>query len=721
MSGRSDSVLERLAMMAGLKRVWQDALGREQVVSPDTLRSVLETLGFACQGEAQCRESLAYLEASNASNDAKGLEIIQLGKPLELGRQGSLHYQIQLEDGTRIMGTARDIGGGRVVLPPLRKPGYHRLSMGEVQRTVAVVPQHGMPLETLLQAHGQSRGAIRPWVLGAQVYGLMRGEGQTPPGAATLPGWEVGGDYSLLGELAREAAHYGAVGVAISPVHAMFSSDPARYSPYAPSSRLFLNATLADPTTVFDGELPAWLYEAERASGLNASGCLTWPNIQSQRLAQMRRLFEGFDSHGPARLKEDFLSFRKKGGEALQSHVCYEALHENFLPSLGAAHGWRDWPAEYHEPSGIAVRHFAETHETALRFHAFLQWLAARSLGMAQAAAREVMPVGLIADMAIGTDPRGSQAWSRQQQIMTGVSVGAPPDIFQPEGQDWGLTAFSPWGLKQHGFAGFIETVRAVLAQAGGLRVDHVIGLARMWLVPQGAPASQGVYLGYPKDELMDLLMLEAWRHRALVVGENLGTVPQGFDEDMAKRGFLGMNVLWFEREDGEPPHFRRPEEWPSQSMAMLSTHDLPTARGWWKGRDIEWRERHGEFNADHAVAQKQGRELEKQGLWRALQQAGLVRENAPLPEIAPTKAMLGFLAASPAILLHVSLEDLTGQDEQPNLPGRAPEDAGLAHPNWCRTLPIKVDEFMHSAETADLLTVFCRDAKAVNKKEDLA
>lgn len=297
---------------------------------------------------------------------------------------------------------------------------------------------------------------------------------------------------------------------------------------------------------------------------------------------------------------------------------------------------------------------------------------------------------------------------------MSGVSVGAPPDLFQPEGQDWGLTAFSPWGLRRHGYAGFIETVRAALAHAGGVRIDHVMGLARMWLVPEGAPPSGGIYIGYPFKELMDLLTLEAWRHEALVVGENLGTVPEGFTEEMDRRGFLGMSVLWFERVPGDATRFRLPQQWPAHTMAMATTHDLPTLRGWWVGRDIAWRERQGEYSEQEALRQRRVREEEKQALWSAMCEAGLADPDTRLPEAAPVAEMLSYVAGTPAVLFSVALEDITGQEEQVNLPGRVPPGQTDSHPNWRRTLSVPVDDLLRRGE-APLLLAAIRRARGMD------
>lgn len=689
MSARPPGILLQLAGMAGLLPVWRDARGQDRQVEVDTLRSVLAALGVPCANDAQCRESMEAFHAEAQKAALPRLLIVRAGAPILLRYSGSPHYRVDLEDGTCIMGTAQDVGGGRAGIPGIRRPGYHRLSIGRQATTVAVVPQCCPSVPELT-------GERRSWVVAAQVYSLRRKAGPAGGASSPLPGWEAGGDYTSLGILARSAASKGAAGLAISPVHAMFTADPGRQSPYSPSSRLFLNAMHADPAAVFDADFLGEFDPAGTAL-LRPDGCMDWPAIHAQRLRVFRRIFERFTAAQPREWVDDFETFRSRGGQALEAHACYEALHAHHAPELGVSHGWQDWSDDFRDPAGVAVRRYVRFHEEEVQFHVFLQWLAARSLAAAHASAQAAgMPLGLIADLAVGTDPRGSHAWSRQQQIMSGVSVGAPPDLFQPRGQDWGLTAFSPRALRQHGYDGFIETVRAALAPAGGLRVDHVLGLERMWLIPAGASPEHGAYLQFPRDDLMDLLCLEAWRHRAIVVGENLGTVPEGFDEILERRGVLGMSVLWFEREDGVPPSFRPAWIWPESSMAMATTHDLPTVNGWWQGRDIHWREKQGQLDPSGATEQRILRQAEKKALWEALQQAGIVASVGDPPEAAPRAEILAYVASAPSVLFSVSLEDIVGEVEQPNLPG-APPDSGpeAAHPNWCRTLQMPVHELL--------------------------
>lgn len=693
----ADSLLRQLAETAGLLTVWRNAQGREQHVQADTLRSVLAALEIPCASEAQCRDSLEALNHEAGPAQAPALLVVRSGAPVIVRRAGSPHYRLQLEDGSCIMGTARDIDGGHVAISGIRRPGYHRLEMGRVRCTIAVVPQRCPSVSELA-------GSERSWVLAAQVYSLRR-EAPAAQGRSTaLPGWEVGGDFSAVGRLATAAAAQGAAGLALSPVHAMFAADASRYSPYSPSSRLFLNVLYADPAAVFDADMLT-LLQPHAGPALESHGCLDWPAIQAQRLAQLRRLYEHFLATQPQAQMRDFSAFCQQGGEALMSHARYEALHAHHAGQLGPGHGWQDWPADYRDPQSAAVRRYAQEHEREVWFHAFLQWLAARGLTQAHGnAAAAGMRIGLIADMAVGTDPRGSHAWSRQAQIMSGVSVGAPPDIFQPGGQDWGLTAFSPRALRQRGYDAFIETLRASLAHAGGLRVDHMQGLARMWLVPSGAGPPDGVYLSYPREELLDLLTLEAWRHQAVVVGENLGTVPEDFNSAMEKRGMLGMSVLWFEQQPGEPPAFRSREEWPVRTMAMVSTHDLPTLQGWWQGRDIAWREQLGQLAPEEVDEQRLQRDVLRQALWAALQDAGLLALDAPLTPQAPAMEMLTFLAGTPAALFSVALEDLLGLEEQPNLPSSGTTQAADGHPNWRRVLEPVVEDLLAGGDVPRLL-----------------
>ncbi|MEO6958672.1 MAG: 4-alpha-glucanotransferase, partial [Burkholderiaceae bacterium] len=701
----TDPALSKLAELAGLVEHWQDVHGQEHQVPPSTLRLLLNTLDLPSGSLSQIRESQRRLEYESPGRTDHMILVDAGARPI-FRRHGSLGYTLTLENGEQSSGTATRIGSDLAGIAPIAVAGYHMLAIGDDQLSLTVVPWRCPSMSDLT---GKARP--RMWGIAAQLYSLRRTCRSTAPeiaprSKATAPpsilaDLRAAGDYSALAQLAHQAAAQGADAVAISPVHAMFSADPGRYSPYAPSSRLFLNTAYIDPAIVFGNDaiesaLASLICNESRASSDDAK--IDWSRVMRARMQLLRHLFEQFIARAPRPHARAFQTFRQKGGEALESHSRYEALHAHYLSTLGPANGWQEWPAELHDPAGSAVRAYAAEHGKEVSFHAFLQWLADEGMRFAQQSTRQAgMAIGLIADLAIGTDPRGSHAWSRQGDILNHVSVGAAPDLYQPKGQNWGLTAFSPWALRQNAYASFIETVRAALAHAGGLRVDHILGLARMWLVPQGAAASEGVYLHYPLEDMLRLLVLEAWRHNALIIGENLGTTPPGFNQRLAQKGIFGTSVLWFEREAAmadkqDVAAFSLPKSWPPGAVATSTTHDLPTVAGWWSGRDLQWRKQTGQITESELIGLTQERGRDKTALWRALYQAGCVTVEVLAPPVCtPREAILSFVASAPTPLVMIPLEDLLGLAEQPNLPG-ADGPTPPFHPNWLQRLPDSVE-----------------------------
>jgi 4-alpha-glucanotransferase len=298
--------------------------------------------------------------------------------------------------------------------------------------------------------------------------------------------------------------------------------------------------------------------------------------------------------------------------------------------------------------------------------------------------------------------------------MLQGVSVGAPPDLFNQAGQAWGLTTFSPRAMRTQGFSAFIDMLRAAFAHAGGIRIDHILGLRRLWLVPEGESARYGAYLRYPLEDLLRLIALESWRHRAIVIGEDLGTVPPGFRERLNEHGIAGIRVLWFEgAHDGNG--FKPPHEWDRNAVGTTTTHDLPTVAGWWRGSDITWRNRIGQTMAradgrDPEEAAQAERAHDRAALWRAFQQAGVAAPHvgAPPPDSAPVDEALAFVAATPGPLVTFPLEDLLALVDQPNLPGSIDE-----HPNWRRRMTLPIDEMFEDGSFNDRLLAVDRARRA--------
>ena len=635
---RDDAVLAALAEAAGITTRWRDVHGKQHDVAPPTLRAVLRAIGLPADTGSDIADSRARLQEDRAALPpllvVDGDESVELHQP----------WRIMLEDGTTRSGAG-----------PMRisAPGYHRLETGDRSHDLAVAPPRCHP-------------APRSWGIAAQLYGLRRA------GDAGI------GDFAALADLVRAAARQGAAAVAVSPVHAQFSADPLRFSPYAPSSRIMLNVLHANAP---HGD-----------ATLEAARLVDWPDAARARLAQFRALFAaGADRDALAR-------FRAERGPTLEAHARFEALHGHLYGRDPALWHWHRWPEEYRTPDNAAVGAFARTHADDVAFHAWLQFRADRDLAAAQAAARDSgMAVGLIADLAVGTDAGGSHAWSRQDEVLSGLSIGAPPDLLNMKGQDWGLVTFSPHGLYRHGHAAFIELLRGALRHAGGVRIDHAMGLRRLWVIPDGADPAEGAYLRYPFTDLLRLVRLESWRHRAVILAEDLGTVPDGFSAQLAQAGVLGMRVLWFERDEDGP--FRRPAAWARDAAAMTSTHDLPTVAGWWLGRDIDWRARIG-LVPDRAAAEAE-RAADRAALWQAFRDSGAAPEGTgPTPEAAATAACAHVARAASTLAL-LPLEDILAQEEQPNLPGTLDE-----HPNWRRRYPAPAADLLDTPAVAARLDV---------------
>jgi 4-alpha-glucanotransferase len=626
-----DQVLLARAHQSGIAVDWVDSMGTPRRVSSRSLRLILDAL-----------------DAPTPASDVLTTSFLSGG----VGRRIPLpdvdqdrSAMLELEDGTR-HSLRLSAGGG---LPPL-PPGYHTLRHGEREVTLAVAPERCLTVADL--APGQLL-----WGLIAQVYSLRRtGDGGI-------------GDTTAVATLAEAAVRQGADAVALSPMHSLFPSDLSRYSPYSPSSRLFLNPLLIDPMPVLGTERV--MRVLGNVAAPPSGPLIDWPTASARKYALLRRLYDDFvhrDLASDDALAHSFHTYVKREGSALEAHAGLEA-----------------------ERSG---------NGTTVEYHKFLQWLADAALAGVQRRARQSgMRIGLITDLAVGLDAGGTEVSARPGDYLRDLSIGAPPDMFNADGQDWGLTSFSPSGLRAGGFAPFIATVRAALRHAGGVRIDHAMGLMRLWVMPRGATPSEGAYLSYPLDDLLRLLALESHRHGAIIIGEDLGTVPPGFRKRCHEAGIAGMDVLWFERSDEA---FRPPSRWRPGAVAMTSTHDLPTVAGWWQGSDLERRGALGKAGPQEWKV----RSSERASLWRAFVDAGVAQHPAPEPDCPQpaVDAALAFVAHACDPLVLAPLEDVAGTVDQPNLPGTIDE-----HPNWRRRFDLATDQLLQSADVRRRLALLNR------------
>jgi len=464
--------------------------------------------------------------------------------------------------------------------------------------------------------------------------------------------WGIG-DLADLRELGEWCAAAGAGFVAVAPLGAPNPGPGPEPSPYYPSTRRFANplhlrVEEVPGAAALGAELDALGAEARM---LNETRRIDRAAVLRHKLTALERIWQrGGD-------RDAFEAWRREQDAALERWATFTVLSERFGP------GWQAWPAEYRDPSASAVTTVAAQDADRVAFHAWLQWCLDRQLAEASA------PLRRVADMPVGVDPGGFDAWDWQDQLALGASVGAPPDRFNTRGQDWGLPPFIPLRLRQAGYRPFIDTIRAQLRHAGGLRIDHVLGLFRLWWIPAGADPSRGAYVRSATRDMLEIVALESERSEAVVIGEDLGTVPAGVRSELRRRRLLSTRLVLFERV--------APSRYPRQAFAGVTTHDLPTIAGLWGGADLD----------DQAAA---GIEPDTRGaalLRSRLVRAAGVDAGTTLEQL--TEAVHRRLAASPARFIAATLEDALAVRERPNLPGTVPRQRD----NWSLALPVPLEE----------------------------
>ncbi|WP_149537325.1 glycogen debranching protein GlgX [Siccirubricoccus phaeus] len=655
------ALLRELAQAAGIAPEWHGLDGQAHLVPEGSLRAILAALGLPAESAAQARESLAHLAAPRP---LPGTASFRLGEAATLPCGVAGWLVLALEDGTTrplaVTGPWEQAPGRqpvrRVTLPPLPLGRHLVFPEGrpELACTVTIAPPASF-LPEALAAGGRGFGVA------AQLYALRR------PGDQ---GGDQGiGDYTALAEAARRAKAAGAMLLGISPPHALPPLERSRASPYQPSDRRFLEPAFIDLGAIPFGPQPPVLPEGP---------LVDYPAVWEAKRAGLLAAWRAFPASHPWQV--EMAAFRQAGGAALEGFAAFNAIAA-WRGSTDA----RTWPAEFARSDAPGVAGFVAAHPEEIGFEIFQQFLADRQLGEA---ARQ--GAGLYRDLAVGAAPDGAELWSSEARFLAGLSIGAPPDAFAPEGQVWGIPAPDPADQ-----AGFAALLRANMRHAAALRIDHVLGLTRLFLVPDGARGGEGAYLRYPLQERLAALALESHRARCLVVGEDLGTVPPGLRAELAAERVLSYRVLWFEREGEE---FIPPARWPALAAACVATHDLPTLLGWWSGEDLAEREALG--LGDMAAA-RAGREAERAALRRLLEAEGLwPADEADLPA-----AIHALAARTPAALLLVQAEDLAGERVAVNLPG-----TDWQRPNWRRRLPVPVEALFASPRARAILDAVRRE-----------
>lgn len=710
--------LERLAEAAGIEPEFYDIFGGHHVVPPETKIAILNALGLPTGSAEECAASLTALEQRPWRRLCEPVAVLAAEQPsaavtitVPEDRAGlSVEWQLVREDGSAAEGRCEAAAltqfqslsqaalghpRCRVSLPIGETPpqGYHRLTLTLSGGAGRVPPELARGACTVIVAPDvcwrpeDIAADDRFWGVSCQLYALRSQESQGI------------GNFTTLGGLAEEVGRLGGDSVGINPLHALFPANPSAISPYSPSSRLFLNVLYIDPAAVPDydesPEVQAFVADPERRrqlGALQACDLVDYTAVADLLFPLLRLLHKGFrDRHlsqGTGR-GEAFRAFVADGGRRLHDFATFHALQAHFADGSHASLNWQNWPKGYHRPDSPDVAAFVGQNAETVEFHIYLQWLADEQLRAAADRGRAGgLRVGLYRDLAIGVGTDSASAWSNPDAFARGVSVGAPPDKLNHVGQNWGLIPFHPLAMREQAFDPYIAALQANMRHAGALRIDHVMGLQHLYWVPPGLPASQGAYVHYPIDDLVRIMALESRRNRCLVIGEDLGTVPDGFRPRMAAAGVLSYRVFQFERVgDGL---FRRASDYPAAALVTAGTHDLPTLAGFWTKRDIAWRQQLDLYpSAAMRDEDAAGREADRRRLVDALADAGLwPKPNGTWSTDAVTdvRALLlavhRYLARAPSRLMMVQIEDAVAQAEQQNLPGTVSE-----HPNWQRRL----------------------------------
>ena len=666
--------LAELAGRFGVATDYQDWSGRRVNAPESTLVAVLAAFGVAATSES---ERAAALAADERAHWSRALP------PTILGRAGAKttfwvhvsHGQpaevwLQLEDGTVRAGIrqvdnftapfdldGRLVGEASFVLPDDLPLGYHRVHLRsgaqQVSAALIVTPGWlGVP---------ERLGARRSWGLAAQLYSVR-----------SRQSWGVG-DLTDLTDLAVwSASVHGAGYVLVNPLHAAAPTAPMEPSPYLPTSRRFVN-----PLYLRVEAIPEFAYLRKRGRVRRLrddvqkhAASLDVIDRDSAWAAKRAALKLVYSVPRTAGRELAYAAFCAREGAALDDFAAWCALAEKY------GDDWHQWPESVRHPGAEVVAEFTAKHPAAVDFHRWLQWQLDEQLTAAQSQAVAAgMPLGIVHDLAVGVHPDGADAWALQDVLALAVSAGAPPDEFNQLGQDWSQPPWRPDRLEEQEYQPFRALIRSVLRHAGGVRIDHIIGLFRLWWIPRGEAPTQGTYVRYDHEAMIGIVALEAYRAAALVVGEDLGTVEPWVRDYLRARGVLGTSILWFELDrdgDGGP---LPAERWREYCLSSVTTHDLPPTAGYLAGEHVRLRDSLGLLtrSVDEELAAAQA----ERAAWIAeLHRAGLLSKHADLEQTV--LALYQYLGRTPSRLLGLALTDAVGDRRTQNQPGTTDE-----YPNW--------------------------------------
>ena len=734
-------LIDRLGDLCGMASGYQDWDGTPVAIDTENKIPLLAAMGYDVSSNTALKQAIMTEQLKRWQSPLSPVTVVHRGQSCSFElrcaksmRPSSIDLQITLENGDRVIHHAdlksavvletvklerKEYIALEVSVPEYLPLGYHTLAVQGKALTaesgLIVVPQVCYEPEALQQG-------AKIWGAAIQLYTVR-----------TDHDWGMG-DLTDLGELAAGMGEQGADFIGLNPVHALYPSNPLHCSPYSPSTRLFDNVLYIDPRQVAEYSDSAAAQEiVAKHQGLieelRSSDVVQYDQIAPLKMSVLDVLFNEFaEQHlGKGRGRDQaYTAFCQSRGARLDQFALFETLFEHFRKQNINSWGWRCWPKAYQTPASKEVRAFARANQLRISFFKYLQWQMDEQLHAAQKKAKDVgMTVGLYRDLAVGVDSNGADVWADRNLFVLDASTGAPPDGLGPMGQDWGLPPFSPVVLKEARYQPFVELIRNNMRNCGALRIDHAMGLFRLWWCPNGSidndtdkdmakkGAIYGCYVHYPLQDLLGIIKLESHRHQCLVFGEDLGVVPQEITDSLPAARIYG-SVMGIFQQDGS--RYTAPEKYPVKALAMLVCHDTPTMKGWWDGKDIDLMESLGYYSQERAAADQDAREQTRKAVLATLADVGESPEGVDLhSHTAPAfsreimEKFSYYLALSAAQIAAFQLEDVMMIDSPVNVPGTSSE-----YPNWRRRLPQSISEMLASKENRQFFANLsgCRKAK---------
>ena len=717
----TQQLLQQLVEMRGIETQYVDAWGKPATIAESSKAKLLNTLGYDTSSDEKIQSQITqdiksvWLSPLNPVQVVRNTQEINLAVrlPIELVNDDHTltvtcengdvltHQFTPVDQEMTTMAHIDDVEFHEyVVTLPLDLPlGYHDVALSadddEFARSRLIVAPEAC------YTPNEIKEGKKIWGLSVQLY-CVRSE----------KNWGIG-DFSDLALLIEKAAGVGADFIGLNPIHALYPANPNACSPYGPSSRRWLNYLYIDVTAI-DGyddasvqavvssdEFKATLEHARNVEHVD------YEAVAHVKLAALKAVFDVYDAkylRKNTKQNKAFKAFVEAGGESLDMLAVYDALQSHLKAEGKDSWGWPVFPKEYKDYYNPAVAKFKSANEQDVKFYLFLQWIAAQQLELASNKATDAgMTIGLYRDLAVGVSEGSAEIWGNKDLYCTGASVGAPPDILGPLGQNWGLPPMDPRKLYEQGYQPIIDLFASNMASSGSLRIDHVMALLRLWWVVKGDNAKDGGYVYYPVDDLLGILALESHRNQSLVIGEDLGTVPEEIRSKLADNGVYSYRVFFFEQaEDGG---FFSPSHYPVQSMSTLTTHDMPTLIGYWHCLDLELGKEIGLYPTEEILQTLYAdRHENKQAILDTLHGHGSIGDNVGR-DVNHTgmnrelnNGMQVHMAGGSSALLSLQLEDWLEMDKPVNIPGTFDE-----YPNWRRKLTENIESMFDRHDINEL------------------